>query len=167
MFNVTSSLAVICLIRHPFLDPYDTLQRPDLPLTVHEYDEYGNPDDPQAIECIQSYSPCSNVRVGKGDGDGDRPAMFLSTGLQDTSVGPWEALKWTEMVRDSSTVISRPVLLSVTPDCGHSGSSSSLEDNWLKAAEIVFLESSIDNANNPKRTTLKRRIGTKNGRKRL
>jgi oligopeptidase B len=151
------------------LDPYETLQRPDLPLTVHEYDEYGNPDDPQAIGCIQSYSPCSNVRVGKADrgGDGDRPAMFLSTGLQDTRVGPWEALKWTEMVRDSSTAVSRPVVLSVTPDCGHSGSSDSQEDNWLKAAEIIFLENSIDTRNTPNRTVIKGRSGRKKGRKRL
>ena len=161
--HLISSHNISYHIRHPFLDPYETLQRPDLPLTVHEYDEFGNPDDPQAMECIRSYSPCSNVR------EGDRPAMFLTTGLQDTRVGPSEALKWTEMVRDSPTPNSRSILLRVTPDCGHNGPSNTIEHNWLKAAEVVFLENSIGSVrpDDSKGTAIGGRRGRRNGRKRL
>lgn len=136
------------------MDPYETLQRPELPLTVHEYDEYGNPNDPQAIKNIQSYSPCSNVQGGH------RPAMFLSTGLQDTRVGPWEAFKWTGMMRDlSPTVCRQSVILQVTPDCGHNGPSDIMEDNLIKAAEIVFLEKSILKSNSMTGTALKKGSG--------
>ena len=95
--------------------------------------------------------------------------MFLTTGLQDTRVGPSEALKWTEMVRDSPTPNSRPILLRVTPDCGHNGPSNTIEHNWLKAAEIVFLENSIGSVrpDDSKRTAIEGKGGRRNGRKRL
>ena len=96
------------------------MQRPDLPLTVHEYDEFGCPDDTHALSYIRSYSPCSNIgssRDGDGDsrlgdrgggggggwiGEGERcnyPAMFLSTGLLDTKVSPQESIRWVLAVR--------------------------------------------------------------------
>jgi protease II len=100
------------------------MQRPDLPLTVHEYDEFGHPDDTHALSYIRSYSPCSNIgssREGDGDsrlgnrggggggeggggepGEGERcnyPAMFLSTGLLDTKVSPLESIRWVLAVR--------------------------------------------------------------------
>lgn len=97
------------------------MQRPDLPLTVHEYDEFGHPDDTQALSYIRSYSPCSNigsssregdeecrggVRGGGGEGgelrEGERyncPAMFLSTGLLDIKVSPLESVRWVQAVR--------------------------------------------------------------------
>lgn len=93
------------------------MQRPDLPLTVHEYDEFGYPDDTQALSYICSYSPCSNIGSSReGDGDsriGNRgggggigewercnyPAMFLSTGLLDTKVSPLESMRWVQAVR--------------------------------------------------------------------
>lgn len=46
------------------------MQRPDLPLTVHEYDEFGHPDDSEALSYIRSYSPCSNIgQNGKNEGE--------------------------------------------------------------------------------------------------
>jgi protease II len=91
------------------------MQRPDLPLTVHEYDEFGHPDDTHALSYVRSYSPCSNIgssREGDGDsrlgsrggeqGEGERcnyPAMFLSTGLLDTRVSPLESIRWVQAVR--------------------------------------------------------------------
>ena len=102
------------------MDPLGAMQRPDLPLTVHEYDEFGHPDDTQALSYIRYYSPCSNigrrrqgdeecrggVRGGGGEGgelgEGERynyPAMFLSTGLLDTKVSPLESVRWVQAVR--------------------------------------------------------------------
>lgn len=92
------------------------MHRPDLPLTVHEYDEFGHLDDTLALSYIRSYSPCSNIgSSGEGDGDsrlrnsgggelreGERcnyPAMFLSTGLLDTKVSPLESIRWVQAVR--------------------------------------------------------------------
>jgi hypothetical protein len=95
------------------------MQRPDLPLTVHEYDEFGYPDDTHALSYIRCYSPCSNIGSSRG-GDGDSrlgnsggggggelgeekscnyPAMFLSTGLLDTKVSPLESIRWVQAVR--------------------------------------------------------------------
>lgn len=120
------------LDRHPFLDPFETLQRAELPLTVHEYDEFGHPDCPIALENIRSYSPCSNIK-GQGREEGEReswsegvseidevkeeeeeeeeivyPAMFLSTCLQDTKVGAWECLNWVHAIRNIITHKQQP-----------------------------------------------------------
>ena len=81
-------------IRHPFLDPYNTLQRPDLPLTVHEYEEFGDPVDPLVLKNLLSFSPCNNIR------NQSYPAMFVRTGDMDQKVGPWESLKWVTRVRN-------------------------------------------------------------------
>ena len=81
-------------IRHSFLDPFNTMQRSDLPLTVHEYDEFGNPADPLTLKNILSYSPCENIK------NHSYPAMFVSTGDMDQKVGPWESLKWVTRVRE-------------------------------------------------------------------
>ena len=70
----------IQLNRHPFLDPFGAMQRPDSPLTVHEYDEFGHPDDSEALSYIHSYSPCSNIgqrRTNEGEGEGARPTGRL------------------------------------------------------------------------------------------
>ena len=62
---------IIQLDRHPFLDPFGAMQRPDSPLTVHEYDEFGHPDDSEALSYIRSYSPCSNIgQNGTNEGEG-------------------------------------------------------------------------------------------------
>ena len=77
--SITTSLHLISffycsvtiqLNRHPFLDPYGAMQRPDFPLTVHEYDEFGHPDDSEALSYIHSYSPCSNIgQHGTNEGE--------------------------------------------------------------------------------------------------
>ena len=92
IFSLSSSL--LNQIRHPFLDPYSTMQRSDLPLTVHEYDEFGNPADPLISKYIHSYSPCENIK------NHTYPAMFVSTGDMDQKAGPWESLKWVTRVRE-------------------------------------------------------------------
>ena len=70
------------------------MQRSDLPLTVHEYDEFGNPADPLISKYIHSYSPCENIK------NHTYPAMFVSTGDMDQKAGPWESLKWVTRVRE-------------------------------------------------------------------
>lgn len=68
-----------CPLQVPFLDINNTLLDTDLPLSVHEYDEWGDPDDPEHFTNIGSYSPYDNVQEGKA-----YPAMLVKTGLLDS-----------------------------------------------------------------------------------
>ncbi len=49
------------MLRSPFLDVMTAMMQPGLPLTIHEYEEWGDPADEEVVDFIRSYSPCQNV----------------------------------------------------------------------------------------------------------
>ena len=63
----------------PFVDVMNTMLDASLPLTVGEYEEWGNPNEPAAFEYMRSYSPYDNLRQG------DYPAMLVKTSLNDSA----------------------------------------------------------------------------------
>src|SRR5262249_29179794 len=71
----------------PFVDVVNTMLDASLPLTVIEYDEWGNPNDAEAYRCIRSYSPYDNVRAQP------YPHMLITAGLNDPRVAYWEPAK--------------------------------------------------------------------------
>ena len=78
----------------PFVDPLNTLLDPTLPLTVVEWEEWGNPvDDEQAYRWIKGYSPYENVRSAT------YPAILATAGLNDPRVGFHEPAKWVARLR--------------------------------------------------------------------
>lgn len=100
----------------PFVDVLNTMLDPTLPLTVIEYDEWGNPGEPAAFHTIHGYSPYENVRSQA------YPAIYATAGLNDPRVGFWEAAKWVARLRERKTD-DRPLLLRVHMGAGHSGAS--------------------------------------------
>ena len=81
----------------PFVDVLTTILDTSLPLTILEWEEWGNPNDPQYYEYIKSYSPYDNVTAK------EYPAMLITAGLNDSRVKYWEPAKWTAKLRELKT----------------------------------------------------------------
>jgi oligopeptidase B len=111
----------------PFVDVIDTMLDDTLPLTTGEYEEWGDPREPEAYRCMRSYSPVDNV-TAQG-----YPAMLIETSYQDSQVMYWEPAKYTAKLRALKTD-ANALLLRVNMDAGHGGASGRYD--WLR--EIAF-----------------------------
>lgn len=125
--NLRPDLFRVILAAVPFVDILNTMLDPSLPLTVTEYDEWGNPGDRQYYEYIKSYAPYENVRQQA------YPRMLVTAGLNDPRVGFWEPAKWVARLRDSKTD-NHELLLKTEMGSGHFGTSGRY--NMFK--EIAF-----------------------------
>jgi oligopeptidase B len=114
--NMRPELFRVVLAEVPFVDVVNTMLDASLPLTVIEYDEWGNPNDPAAYEYIRSYSPYDNVQSR------DYPHMLVTAGLNDPRVAYWEPAKWTAKLRARKTDENR-LLLRTNMGAGHGGAS--------------------------------------------
>ena len=111
----------------PFVDALTTILRPDLPLTVGEWDEWGNPlSDPGIYAAMKSYSPYENVAAT------DYPAILAITSLNDTRVLYVEPAKWIAKLRATVTG-NRSILLRTEMEAGHGGRSGRY-DAWRENA---------------------------------
>lgn len=119
----------------PFVDPLTTVLNPELPLTVVEWEEWGDPlHDPRAYDWIRAYSPYENVH------DGDYPAILVTASLNDTRVEITEPAKWVARLRQI-TGSRHPILLKTELSAGHGGSSGRYQA-WCDAAfELAWLMS--------------------------
>lgn len=111
----------------PFVDVMNTMLDASLPLTVAEYEEWGNPNEPAAFDYMLSYSPYDNLRKGA------YPAMLVKTSLNDSQVMYWEPAKYVAKLRTLKTN-DTPLLLHINMDAGHGGASGRYD--YLK--EIAF-----------------------------
>ncbi|WP_206352482.1 S9 family peptidase [Tautonia rosea] len=81
----------------PFVDVVTTMLDPTIPLTTFEYDEWGNPGDPEYYAYMKSYSPYDNVEAKA------YPNLLVTTSLQDSQVQYWEPAKWVARLRATKT----------------------------------------------------------------
>jgi oligopeptidase B len=125
--NLRPDLFKAVLAEVPFGDVVNTMLDATLPLTVIEYDEWGNPNDPEAYACIRAYSPYDNVRAT------DYPNMLITAGLNDPRVAYWEPAKFTARLRARKTDANR-LLLRTNMGAGHGGASG----RWDHLREIAF-----------------------------
>ncbi|MBX3379835.1 MAG: S9 family peptidase [Phycisphaeraceae bacterium] len=117
----------------PFVDVINTMLDPTLPLTITEYDEWGNPGaDQAAFEYIRSYSPYDNTRPAK------YPSILLTSGLNDPRVSYWEPAKWAQRLRENNTGANE-VLFKVELDAGHGG----MADRYAALHEEAFVQAFI------------------------
>jgi oligopeptidase B len=115
------------LAQVPFVDPLTTILDPSLPLTVTEWDEWGNPlADADVYSYMKSYSPYENVEAK------EYPAILAMTSLNDTRVFYVEPAKWVAALRHAKTD-PHPVLLRTQMAAGHGGISGRYE-RWKEAA---------------------------------
>ena len=113
----------------PFVDVLNTMLDPAIPLTVTEYDEWGDPNDPAAFETIRSYAPYENVAPA------DHPALLVTAGLTDPRVQYWEPAKWVAKLR-ATTTSTKPILLRAEMGAGHGGPSGRY-DAWRDEAFVL------------------------------
>ena len=118
----------------PFVDPLNTILDPTLPLTVIEWEEWGNPvDDPNAYWWMKGYSPYENVAPTR------YPAILATAGLNDPRVGYHEPAKWVAHLRATATNggdTERPILLKTQMEAGHGGPSGRY-DAWRDEAFVL------------------------------
>ena len=113
----------------PFVDVLTTILDESLPLTVIEWEEWGNPvADPEVYSYIKSYSPYDNVEAK------DYPAMLVRAGLSDPRVSYWEPAKWVAKLRATRTDGNR-LLLKTDLGAGHAGPSGRY-DAWKDEAFV-------------------------------
>ena len=125
--NLAPDLFAGILAQVPFVDPLTTILDPSLPLTVTEWDEWGNPlEDRDVYFYMKSYSPYENVEHK------DYPPVLAMTSLHDTRVHYVEPAKWVAALRYTKTD-SRPVLLKTEMTAGHGGISGRYE-RWKEIA---------------------------------
>ncbi len=116
----------------PFVDVMNTMLDPTLPLTVPEYEEWGDPNEKEAFEYMLSYSPYDNIEAK------DYPAMLVKTSLHDSQVMYWEPAKYVAKMRTLRTD-SRDLVLHTNLTAGHGGASGRYD--YLKeiALDYAFL----------------------------
>jgi oligopeptidase B len=120
----------------PFVDVVTTMLDASLPLTVGEWEEWGNPEaSATSYRTMLSYSPYDNVRTHDEDGRSIRyPDVFATGGLNDSRVGFWEPAKWVLRLRDANP--ENEVLLKMELGTGHSGVSGRY-DAWRDEAQVL------------------------------
>ncbi len=115
----------------PFVDALTTILDPSMPLTVGEWEEWGNPlESAEVYHYMKSYSPYENISAA------EYPAILATTSLNDTRVMCAEPAKWVQMLRDtvSNDPAERPILLRIEMVAGHGGRSGRY-DKWRQVAE--------------------------------
>ena len=119
--------AVVSLV--PFVDVLNTMLDDSLPLTVGEYEEWGNPNERDAYFRIKGYCPYTNVRRGP------YPTMLVRTSLNDSQVMYWEPAKYVAKLRAHKTD-DNPLLFKINLDAGHGGASGRYD--YLKETALDY-----------------------------
>jgi oligopeptidase B len=132
VLNQRPELFAAAIAEVPFVDVLNTMLDPDLPLTVTEYDEWGNPEEPDVYERIKAYAPYENVTAQA------YPAMLVIAGYNDSRVQYWEAAKWVAKLRATKTD-TNPLLLKTELGAGHGGMSGRYQGLRDVALEYAFV----------------------------
>jgi oligopeptidase B len=116
----------------PFVDVLNTMSDATLPLTVGEYEEWGNPAVEEEFRWMRAYDPYSNLR------EGTYPAILVRTSLNDSQVMYWEPAKYVAKLR----LLKRdqePLLLITNMGAGHGGASGRYDRLREIAGDYAFL----------------------------
>ena len=130
--NMRPDLYRIIVADVPFVDVLNTMLDASIPLTVGEYDEWGNPNEEEYYFYMKSYSPYDNV------GALDYPDMLITASLNDPRVQYWEPAKWTARLRATKTGDGL-LLLKTNMGAGHGGASGRYERFREWAFEYAFV----------------------------
>ncbi|SCW83964.1 S9 family peptidase [Pseudomonas sp. NFACC05-1] len=132
VLNQRPELFKVAIAEVPFVDVLNTMLDPDLPLTVTEYDEWGNPEEPDVYDRIRAYAPYENVSAQA------YPALLVIAGYNDSRVQYWEAAKWVAKLRATKTD-DHPLLLKTELGAGHGGMSGRYQGLRDVALEYAFV----------------------------
>jgi oligopeptidase B len=122
--------AVVSLV--PFVDVLNTMLDESLPLTVGEYEEWGDPHQPEGYFRIKSYCPYTNITAQR------YPAMLVRASLHDSQVMYWEPAKYVARLRARKTD-DNPLIFKINMDAGHGGASGRYDSLRETALDYAFI----------------------------
>jgi oligopeptidase B len=130
--NMRPELFSVVVAKVPFVDVVNTMLDPSLPLTVIEWEEWGDPRHREDHDYMMSYSPYDNVEAQA------YPHMLVTSGLNDPRVAYWEPTKWVARLRATKTDHNL-LLLRTNLDAGHAGASGRYDSLKEQAIEFAFV----------------------------
>ena len=143
--NLRPDLFRCVVAKVPFVDVVNSMNDPNIPLSVMEWDQWGNPADPAVFRYMMSYSPYDNTSAQA------YPSLLLTAGLSDPRVPYWEPAKWTAKLRALKTDDNR-LLLRTHLNAGHSGPSGRYDLLKETAFEYAFLIDSVMSADDERKS---------------
>jgi oligopeptidase B len=139
VLNMRPDLVRAAVLRVPFVDVISTMLDESLPLTVGEFEEWGNPKVREHYEYMKAYCPYTNITSQP------YPAMLVKASLYDSQVMYWEPAKYVARLRASRTD-GRPLLLSTRMEAGHGGPSGRYDALRDLAFDYAFVLDQIGRA---------------------
>jgi oligopeptidase B len=130
--NIAPQLYKGVVAKVPFVDVVTTMMDEDIPLTTGEFDEWGNPKNPESYMYMLKYSPYDQVKPQ------NYPNMLVTTGLHDSQVQYWEPAKWVAKLRDMKTDNNK-LLLRTNMETGHGGTTGRFKAYKEIAQEYAFM----------------------------
>src|SRR5258708_5402957 len=130
--NMRPDLFKVVLSHVPFVDVMNTMLDASLPLTVGEYEEWGNPNEKPAYDYMLKYSPYDNMKKGA------YPALLVKTSFNDSQVMYWEPAKYVAKLRTLKTD-KNVLLLKTNMAAGHGGSSGRYDHLKEIAFDYAFM----------------------------
>jgi oligopeptidase B len=133
VLNMRPDLFAAAIADVPFVDVISTMSDPSIPLTVPEYEQWGNPENRDYFDYMMSYSPYDNMKPGR------YPRLLVTTGLNDAAVQYWEPAKFVAKLR-ATLASDADILLKVNLTAGHGGASGRydhLEEDALRFAFLI------------------------------
>ncbi|MBP7550247.1 MAG: prolyl oligopeptidase family serine peptidase, partial [Gemmatimonadaceae bacterium] len=130
--NLRPDLFKVIVADVPFVDVINTMLDASLPLTAQEWEQWGDPNSPEAYRYMRRYSPYDNVTAKA------YPRMLVTSGLNDSRVGYFEPTKWVARLRALRTD-ANPLLLRMNMGAGHGGSSGRYERLKEQAFRYAFI----------------------------
>ncbi len=132
VLNARPELCAAAVLRVPFVDVINTMLDASLPLTVGEFEEWGNPKIREQYESMRAYCPYTNLAAGP------YPAILVRTSLNDSQVMYWEPAKYVARLRTLKTD-RNPLLFKIDLDAGHGGPSGRYDALRELALDFAFV----------------------------
>ncbi len=130
--NMRPDLFKAVILKVPFVDVVNTMSDASLPLTVPEFEEWGNPQKKDEYDYIKTYCPYTNLAAKA------YPSMLVKTSFNDSQVMYWEPAKYVAKLRSLKTD-ANPVLLKTNMAAGHGGASGRYDYLREIAFEYAFM----------------------------
>lgn len=132
VMNMRPDLYRVMIARVPFVDVLTTMLDETIPLTTNEFDEWGNPKQPEAYKYMATYSPYDNIEAKA------YPTLLVTTGLWDSQVQYFEPAKWVAKLRAHRTD-NNVMLLQTDMESGHGGASGRFKHHERRALVFAFV----------------------------
>jgi oligopeptidase B len=136
VLNLRPDCARAAILRVPFVDVINTMLDESLPLTVGEFEEWGNPKIREQYDYMKTYCPYTNLAARP------YPALLVKTSLNDSQVMYWEPAKYVARLRALGSAVAPPIF-KVNMEAGHGGSSGRYDYLREIAFDYAFVLTSL------------------------